>query len=554
MCDRNITDSPFAHILGTNHVPSPVQAIEISDCISGPAGELSQLNDEIARLSSLLADVLVKRDKVKEYVDAHRALLAPARRLPDDIIGEIFIQCLPTDRNPTRSLAEAPLLLGLICRSWRNISSSTPRLWNAIHVFVPIQVSPSPLPQTISELVEVRRQGVQRWLKRSGVLPLSISVSMTALDVVDEPSMTVENFAQTIIQFSSRWKNIDLEVPATFIKVVEQLRPSDVPYLEKLQLNLPYVWPLAGPDEPPVDILADILRAPTIRAVSIVHSPQHPHTLALRWGNITHLSVQNYQYTLCFDTGQVLKVLAQCRRLRKCTLTVNVPQTVPENHPTQIDLPNLVDLRLWMLYEDPYDPSSSADDSVRALFAPLSAPSLKCLVLSTGGNNIWTRLPFLPLLSDPLCQLERLDVTFPATSGALLECLRLTPHLAELRINQSIGQGLEDAHLRLFIPTEASPLPLSPHLEEVTLTIGYPDVPALDETILQIAQSRWRPTNPKIAKLKKFVVSIPRPMHADIRCQISALQEEGMDFNPTYLALYDPVDRSSPSAYSQIWD
>jgi hypothetical protein len=33
------------------------------------------------------------------YVDTHKALISPARRLPLDIIEEIFVACLPTHRN-----------------------------------------------------------------------------------------------------------------------------------------------------------------------------------------------------------------------------------------------------------------------------------------------------------------------------------------------------------------------------------------------------------------------------------------------------------------------
>ena len=108
---HNITESPFAHLFGTNGIPSDDEASRISKLISKPVEELRGLNDEITRLLSRLDELRLKRDGIQAYVDAHRGLLTPVRRLPPDLLREIFVRCLPADRNPTRSVSEAPLLL-----------------------------------------------------------------------------------------------------------------------------------------------------------------------------------------------------------------------------------------------------------------------------------------------------------------------------------------------------------------------------------------------------------------------------------------------------------
>ncbi|KIM73772.1 hypothetical protein PILCRDRAFT_54680, partial [Piloderma croceum F 1598] len=89
---------------------------------------------DMEELNSILADLL-------EYPQSHIALSVPVQRFPPEILSEIFIHCLETKWfNPAYyehllylrilpRLDRAPLLLGSVCRQWRAIALSTPRLW-----------------------------------------------------------------------------------------------------------------------------------------------------------------------------------------------------------------------------------------------------------------------------------------------------------------------------------------------------------------------------------------------------------------------------------------
>ncbi|KAJ6544214.1 hypothetical protein B0H19DRAFT_898859, partial [Mycena capillaripes] len=121
--------SHFAPQLGTNYCPKDKEVLEIKALLVKPSHRLKRLDDEIADLQKAIDKLAEERNSLSAYVDAHKALISPARRLPLDIIQEIFIACLPTHRNCAMSASEAPVLLGRICSSWRAISLSTPRLW-----------------------------------------------------------------------------------------------------------------------------------------------------------------------------------------------------------------------------------------------------------------------------------------------------------------------------------------------------------------------------------------------------------------------------------------
>ncbi|KAJ7252100.1 hypothetical protein B0H12DRAFT_957682, partial [Mycena haematopus] len=121
--------SPFASRLGTNYCPLDAELAQIQGLLVEPCQRLKQLDDEISVIRKALDKLAEERSRIVDYVEAHKALLSPLRRLPLDIIEEIFMACLPTHRNCVMSATEAPVILGRICSSWRTISLSMPRLW-----------------------------------------------------------------------------------------------------------------------------------------------------------------------------------------------------------------------------------------------------------------------------------------------------------------------------------------------------------------------------------------------------------------------------------------
>ncbi|KAJ7469713.1 hypothetical protein FB451DRAFT_1400535 [Mycena latifolia] len=107
--------SPFTSKLGTNYCPQDEELAEIQAFLAEPTDRLKQLDEEINSLQKALDRLTEERGRLGAYVDAHRALISPARHLPLDIIQEIFLACLPAHRNCVMSATEAPVLIGRIC-------------------------------------------------------------------------------------------------------------------------------------------------------------------------------------------------------------------------------------------------------------------------------------------------------------------------------------------------------------------------------------------------------------------------------------------------------
>ncbi|KAJ7635243.1 hypothetical protein FB45DRAFT_713527, partial [Roridomyces roridus] len=150
--------SPFSQHLKTNYAPSEHE-------IKWIHSHLVPHTEEIARLDALIQDLTAQRQKAQDYIDAHKVLLSPVRRLPPDVMQEIFLACLPAQHNAVLSGREAPQILTTICRGWRNLALSTVALWASLHLPLEFIFDTGEAPEYVKE-----------WIDRSGKVPLSLSI------------------------------------------------------------------------------------------------------------------------------------------------------------------------------------------------------------------------------------------------------------------------------------------------------------------------------------------------------------------------------------------
>ncbi|KAF8200051.1 hypothetical protein K438DRAFT_1823114 [Mycena galopus ATCC 62051] len=225
--------SPFASRLGTNYCPGDAELAQIRALLVEPCLKLKRLDDEIVAMQKALDKLAEERGALSAYVDAHRTLMSPARRLPLDIIEEIFVACLPTNRNCVMSAQEAPLM--------RAISLGTPRLWSRLHIVEPTFDDRMPPPLWLLEVNRVQRlEAAEAWLQRSGTCPLSISLESCFNPGGAATSFTpwsTSPFLNSLISFASRWQNVSLAIPLLAVQTLLCLTENDVPLLKSLAIN-----------------------------------------------------------------------------------------------------------------------------------------------------------------------------------------------------------------------------------------------------------------------------------------------------------------------------
>ncbi|KAF5330023.1 hypothetical protein D9611_014513 [Ephemerocybe angulata] len=113
---RARTESAVDPLLANNDAPSQVQA----DCVQYRIATLTRQMD-------MLVEHLAQ---VEEELKGYRSILSPIRRLPLEILGEIFKYNFPTflnsfDRKRLRNL-------GRVCQRWRDALRSVPSLWKGV--------------------------------------------------------------------------------------------------------------------------------------------------------------------------------------------------------------------------------------------------------------------------------------------------------------------------------------------------------------------------------------------------------------------------------------
>lgn len=581
-----VFSSPFAHVLHTNYAASPSETLAIQRFLVSPRAELSALGDEICRIQKLLDELMLRRTSLETHVHAHLALVSPFRRLPRELISEIFVRCLPEDRNPTRSLIEAPLLLTVISKELRDIALSTPQLWTALHVFLPTSSLNSPMgADDLEDIIQRRTEGVETWFTRSRSLPLSISVHLSGFGRLGgSVGDFYIAFLKTIVSSSRRWKHIELHLSPFFVDIlntlVDSLKPEDVPWLKSVEIFYDNgtanrrpsagVYPSYTSSKDPMLPLRDlIVRAPSLQSFAVHHHSQSLHQLQLPWSNLTDLTMKSRCDSSRLTLDQTINILASSPNLLTCTLGVLLTSTDTGLHLPNIVLNSLQALSLYFTISDDDIPASDVEHRFHCLFNIICAPHLARFAFIAEGFEFRRGIdciPFKPLLKQSGCKLEELYLSFPLKSQHLLvECLQSLPTITHLRLEScapsqnrydpefdptAAVQILDDVLIgHLTISPDADASPLCPRLEKLVL----PECKHVTEkALISFAQSRSRgasrrsSADDRVALLKLLDVRFSRNGSEDLtdndgvapdsefRPSIEGLRDEGTIVNWKY--------------------
>ncbi|KAJ6499315.1 hypothetical protein C8R45DRAFT_864802 [Mycena sanguinolenta] len=504
-------DSPFKGILHTNTVPSDEDFQRIHGLLKEPRMEAAALSAEIERLRTLIHRLIEKRDNLEGFIHAHEALISPVRRLPADIMSEIFTACIPANRNAIMSAAEAPLLLCRVCQSWRSVALSTPRLWASLHIVAHGNVREAGPDSKLQKVIKA----IHSWLSRAGVLPLSISLvrSWTSKEVDFRP------FLETLISYSSRWKRIrfELETSSSFYPLVT-LSPSDVPMLEIVSMD-----GFKTSDEETDDRMMSFLGSASLRTLFFRHMASSFFTFPLPWNQLRHLSLEDEINPPQLTLAQALEMLRQCPNLETCFLTLtgldDTSLSTGGHHSVRMD--RLRRLCISLMY---VRRGASTTDFLNHLDVP-NLKSLEYAAEDVAGFSFTSFLASLKCLECLRLRIENED-----DSESVVGCLRLVPTLQELTICYDTALG-EDFWTSMTPTADDEDSIICPQLRiakfrRFTL--------ASDNEILEFIQARNGSQSQDIARLSKVHVEFNRRREMDILSALPSNVAEGLDFSLDY--------------------
>ncbi|KAF7336510.1 F-box domain-containing protein [Mycena sanguinolenta] len=94
---------------------------------------LTLLDEEIPRLKDRLQELETERTALSESHAQNIRILSPLRRIPAEILGEIFSWSLPSHWD-VLDVRNCPWVLTHVCRRWRAVALSMTSLWSLISV------------------------------------------------------------------------------------------------------------------------------------------------------------------------------------------------------------------------------------------------------------------------------------------------------------------------------------------------------------------------------------------------------------------------------------
>ncbi|KAF8158429.1 hypothetical protein B0H34DRAFT_457687 [Crassisporium funariophilum] len=358
------------------------------------------LRDQLARLDAKISQV--ERDTVS--LRRQRNVLLPALALPEllTVIFEFAVLPVePYDADYNMMVeAQSPLLLGMVCSTWRSVAIGTPSLWSNISLILPAGGD------------ETQMAILQHWLMRARDCPLTVTIEPEDREETDQ--RRDDSFVALLGVLSKRskfWHTIDLTLPQCSTRWISALADinSDFPSLVNITLH----------DNSDLDSREESHRwfevAPRLRSVTLFGIAME--SLQLPWGQLEDVSVS------CRNAAQLLQI---CPHLRRCTLNHAI---VKGALPDRIQHDHLQSLAIYA-----YRQTRGLQDPYYAWLGSLILPVLHELIIHFPedlhmGLKVLHMIPSLVTRSS--CNLQHLHL-INARQDELIECLALLPSLTSL--------------------------------------------------------------------------------------------------------------------------
>ncbi|PPQ80489.1 hypothetical protein CVT25_001756 [Psilocybe cyanescens] len=240
----------------------------------------------------------------KRQLDLVRAInrLSFINRLPLEMITQILILSTKFNDVSCTTLSgrsyrwSPPLLLGAVCREWREITLATPQLWTTVTI----------QPYRDSAHIHI----VNEWLQRSGARPLTITLT-SPYDIAQEPFADLQPILGVLRFHSVRWKSVTFNnLPKMVLHdLLDNL--EDTAQVETLRIDCGQrIWhrrkeiSIRMPFCP--KIFHGINMDQTAGALC--------STTFCRWDNLTHLDVQKLNFV------DLIHIIRNAIKIKRCVV------------------------------------------------------------------------------------------------------------------------------------------------------------------------------------------------------------------------------------------
>ncbi|KAJ7609012.1 hypothetical protein FB45DRAFT_373478 [Roridomyces roridus] len=194
-----------------NEAPGSAELAFIRALVSDTGTRLEYLDNEISRLRDRLDQLQGQRMQLWEYHSPYVPILSPLRRMPPEILVQIFLWTLPSFHERSGGVSDtqkSPWTPSRVSSRWREISLSTPSLWTTVHI------------DFVHEEDPLHSDILQTELQRSATLNLKAHFyGEEEADSADQLKLF-----DLLSKHSARWEALTIQLSSALVPRLAQLR------------------------------------------------------------------------------------------------------------------------------------------------------------------------------------------------------------------------------------------------------------------------------------------------------------------------------------------
>jgi hypothetical protein len=426
-------------------------------------------------------------------------------RLPDELIIEIFMLCLPDYTNYWQSprmlqayqAQDAPLLLCRVCRSWRQLAITTCSLWSTIIYKGSDRDSQLHL--------------LHLWLSRSGSVPIVVHIRLSNArrrvydvdgNITTQPLLptTMSRVVELLMPSIGRWRELRMQgYVDNFLPLIDVFPKESLVALAVLEAD-------CGSDKIS-PLWSAIPRSAPLRFLKLTRCSAIPAALQTDPRLIAHVELRGGSSS---TLDSYLQPLQMFPNLRHADLYPGLYHRLAHVQRNLIHVLTIVSFRLVM-----------SRRMLEAFITRIYAPALQNLCIDSGSVSLlgitFPVASFMDFMSNSSPPLRQLIIrNFDITDPDFLRTLDLMESLVELRLEMSSHASSAGSNggtwlhplLRALCAREAGPIVL-PSLQHITLLIQGAKL-----TDLHVEMIRSRRDSPLLASrnathLRKVEIGIP---------------------------------------------
>ncbi|KZV87769.1 hypothetical protein EXIGLDRAFT_773323 [Exidia glandulosa HHB12029] len=202
--------------------------------------EIDAVKLEIQDLESEIEARVAKITRIHNAIAEKKSFIAPIRRLPFDVLSEIVVAAASDPETSVGALRT----LSSLCRTWRDATLRTPRVWTNITYRRPKRrAGPSALHSV---------RDVRRWFLRSGTCPKDV-----AFLCHDIPLAKQQAIYELVLANVSSLRSLSIVVDDAekeALQAIQKILSKPMPLLEHLDMTSQ--WRLLEPEADPLSIFS----------------------------------------------------------------------------------------------------------------------------------------------------------------------------------------------------------------------------------------------------------------------------------------------------------